>query len=205
MANDDRIPSAVRAKALHGAGVLAHEQGELAQASACYVQSLALQRSLGDQRGIAAALNSLGVVALDQGDYDRARSLYEESLLLKRELGDQRGIAYSLSNLGLVTSAQGDYRFAGRLYAEALRLCRALGDRLGVAVALGNLGAVALELHDGERARPAGSKKPCRSSKQWAIRMALPNVSKAWRVLPMNTSRLNARYGWREPRLHYVR
>jgi len=150
--DNDRIPGAIRAKALHGAGVLAHEQGEYAQARAWYERSLALRRALGDQRGIAASLNSLGVVALDEGDYDRARSLYEESLALKRQLGDRRGIAYSLGNLGLVASAQGDYSFAQTLYEEALALCRALGDRLGMSVSLGNLGAVALEQGDSERA-----------------------------------------------------
>jgi predicted ATPase/DNA-binding SARP family transcriptional activator len=146
------VPPPLRAKALHGAGVLTHEQGNYEQARAAYEESLAVRRAQGDTLGVAASLNSLGVVALDQCDYERARALFEESLALKRTLGDQKGIAGSLNNLGLVVSSLGDYVCAERLYEESLALSRQLGSRLSEATVLGNLGAVALQLGDAGRA-----------------------------------------------------
>jgi predicted ATPase/DNA-binding SARP family transcriptional activator len=146
-------PPALRARLLHGAGVLTHEQGNYARARAWYEESLTLRQTLGDRRGVAASLNSLGVAAMDQRDYRRAQQLYEESLAIKRELGDERGIAGSLNNLGMVMSAQGDYEQAQRLYEESLAAHRRLGERFAVATVLGNLGAVALERGDPARAR----------------------------------------------------
>ncbi len=141
-------PVALRAKALHGAGVLWHEQGKYEQARAHYEESLALRRKQGDKRGIAASLNSLGVIALDQGDYARAEILYEESLALKREVGNRAGISVSLHNLALVFSVQGHYERAQSLYQESLAVCRELGDKDGIATSLGNLAAMALQQHN---------------------------------------------------------
>src|SRR5438045_2261738 len=77
----------IRAKALHGAGVLACEQGDYTAARPLYEQSLAIRRELGDKGDIAGSLNNLGIVAYAQGDYASARPLYGESLAIRRELG----------------------------------------------------------------------------------------------------------------------
>jgi predicted ATPase/class 3 adenylate cyclase len=135
--------SAVRAKALNGAGVLAFRQGDYARATVRYEESLAMRRALGDKLGIAASLNNLAIVAHGQGDYARAAAFDEESLAMRRALGDKRGIASSLANLGVVAHDQGDYVRATALYEEGLAMCRALGDKLGIARSLQNLGEVA--------------------------------------------------------------
>jgi predicted ATPase/class 3 adenylate cyclase len=136
---------AYRAKALNGAGNLAHAQGEYAAARSLHEESLAIKRELGDKWGIASSLNNLGIIAQEQGDYTAARSLYEEDLTLFRELGDKRGIASSLNNLGIVAQEQCDYLSARSLYKESLGLRREIGDRLGIAMSLNNLGTVAKE------------------------------------------------------------
>ena len=94
------ITPAVRAQALWPAGLFAEIQGEYAQATALYEESLALCRELSDTRGIARALHSLGSVAHTQGDLAQATALFEESLALRRELGDLRGSATSIGSLG---------------------------------------------------------------------------------------------------------
>src|SRR5262249_27015102 len=75
----------VRAKALHGAGILAHELGELQTAQRLYAESLSIYRELGDQRGTADSLNIHGFLALNQDDLQTARTFFEESLTLARE------------------------------------------------------------------------------------------------------------------------
>jgi predicted ATPase/class 3 adenylate cyclase len=141
------------ARALHGAGVLAHAQGDYSAAHTLYEESLALRRELGDRSGIASSLNNLGVVAQEQGDYAAARTLHEESLALKRELGDRSGIAYSLTNLGVVAKEQGDYAAARTLHEESLALFRELGDKRSIASSLTNLGVVAHAQGDPTSAR----------------------------------------------------
>jgi len=139
-------PSApTRAKALHGAGALAWQQGNYAAARTLHEEALAMRRQLHDRQGIASSLNSMGLVARDQGDLPAARALYEEALAMWRQLGDRRGIAVTLNNLGLVVRHQSDYPIARAMYEESLAIVRERGDRRGMAVALNNLGNVVLE------------------------------------------------------------
>jgi tetratricopeptide (TPR) repeat protein len=134
------VSASVRARALHGAGILMHYRGDYTGAIAPHEESLALRRALGDRQGIAKSLNSLGLIARDQHDYARAQIYLEESLVLLRELGDKPNIAALLNNLGLVAHQLGDDERAAALYEESLALC------------LLNLGHVALQQKQAERA-----------------------------------------------------
>jgi predicted ATPase/class 3 adenylate cyclase len=133
--------ASLRAKALVGAGLLAHSQGDRKRAVELCEESLALYRELEDKKGIAASLNTLGLLAQYQGDYDRAVVLLEESLALSRELGDKAGIASALQRLsGVVFMIRGDYKRASVLYEESLALHRELKDKGGISVSLRFLG-----------------------------------------------------------------
>ena len=59
--------SASRAVALTGAGNLARNQGDYAEAQTLYEEALTLNGQLGDRQGIANTLNNLGNVAQGQG------------------------------------------------------------------------------------------------------------------------------------------
>src|SRR5205814_3934786 len=93
---DGEQMSAIRAKALGGAGNMAWLQGDYISARLLIEESLAIKRDLGDKKGIASSLGNLSIVAYLQGDYISARTLQEESLVINRELGDKVGIATSL-------------------------------------------------------------------------------------------------------------
>jgi predicted ATPase len=128
--------TAVQTKALTRAGHLADNLGDYATAQVFFEESLAIQRELGDTRGIATALNDLGWVTFHRNDYTVARELSEESLGIWQELGDKKGIAISLNNLGFVAHFQGEYTATHALFQESLALSHALGDKWGIAVAL---------------------------------------------------------------------
>jgi non-specific serine/threonine protein kinase len=145
-----RVKPETRAKALNGAGNLAHARGDLARAAALHQESLAVRRALDDRRGIAISLNSLANVAVDRGDYTTARALHEESLALRRELGDRRGIAIALNNLSVIARDQADWERAATLSRESVGVFRELGDKQGVALSLVTLGAA--EYHLGSHA-----------------------------------------------------
>jgi predicted ATPase/DNA-binding CsgD family transcriptional regulator len=146
-----QVPPAVWAKALGGAGVLTHYQGDYRQAKLLCEESLALFRELSARspgetafkQGMVASLNGLGLIACARNGYAEARALHEESLALLRELGDTWGIAEALFFLTRVAFSQGGYTAGKPLCEESLALFRALGDRRGIAHTLGMLGYMA--------------------------------------------------------------
>lgn len=145
--------TAVRAKALNAAGVLACQQNDYARARVLLEESLELWRSLENRPGRAYALYNLGTVAHARGDYEQATTYYKESVVLLRVLGERRGIALALNSLGMTVLCQGDAQRARGLCEQSLALFRDLGDSRSIASALTNLGLVALERGDAERAR----------------------------------------------------
>jgi non-specific serine/threonine protein kinase len=145
--------SPIRAKALSGAGVLAHYQGDYEQAAVLCEESLTLARQLGDKAGIAAALHGLAIVARSGGNLAAARAMYEEALPLLRQGGDRWGIAHALQYLGAVLWMQGDYSAARSAIQEGLELYREIGDGPGIGGSLQLLGYVAHSQGDDTEAR----------------------------------------------------
>ncbi len=145
--------STYRAKALHGAGVLAYYQNDYERANHWLLEGLALYRQLDDPRGMANMLNSLGVVAIYQSDYTRASELHAEALRLRRAASDQRGIAISLNNLGLVAHYQEDYTRAIRLFEQSIALFDEVSDERVKSAVLSNFGQSLLGLGDYQKAK----------------------------------------------------
>lgn len=94
-----QVAPAVRAKALDGAGVMAMDQGRLAESRAYHEQALALYHDLGDTRLVAGNYESLGCLAMLDGDPTRAAQSFEQSLALRQQLGDADAIVSTLLNL----------------------------------------------------------------------------------------------------------
>ena len=137
-------PPAVRAGLLHGAGQLAHWQGDDAPAIPLFEAALALWREEGDRRGAALTLLVLGVVAQDRGDYAAARRHHEESAALYRADGATAWAALAGAyQLGKVAFGEGDYPQAKALLEESLRRFQAVGNRWGTAISLVSLGHLA--------------------------------------------------------------
>ena len=127
-------------RALFWTGVLLDDAGRPADAAARLEACLSLQRTVGDEVGIARTLNSLGVVARSMGELDRAQALLEESIERKRALGDASGIPVSLSNLGVIASDRGRYDEAVAYMTEALEIDRGFGGGAEI-LSHANLGA----------------------------------------------------------------
>jgi predicted ATPase/DNA-binding CsgD family transcriptional regulator len=159
LAKAGRAPPTVRAKALNGAGVLAHYQGEYAVAKALCDESLALYRRAGDERGVASALNGLALTARTTGDYLAAQSMFQQALEIFKELGDRQGVARTLDRLGLALWFAGDVERFGALVEESLVGFRELDDVEGISLSFLHRGLVALSQGD-----PAGARPPLEES-----------------------------------------
>ena len=163
--------SAIRARALVGAGRLASTQADYARAARCYDEGLALARACGDTGATAAALAWKGKLVAREASQEAAAAVLfaeslalareaddkagmarvlqwmgrlEEGLSLARELGDTIGVASLLCDLGDQARCVGDDTTAARRYDESLALFRELHHQQGIASALHNLGHLAL-------------------------------------------------------------
>ncbi|GEM_PF-157115 len=132
--------AALRAKALNKAGVLAYEQGDMAESQALEQQALAMQRSLDDRWGLVSTLNMLGILAMDRAHYDEAERWLTEALALAQEVGHAVNGAHVLNNLGLTAIRRGRIRLAVERFEQSLTAFEGLGDRRSVALLRGNLG-----------------------------------------------------------------
>jgi predicted ATPase/DNA-binding CsgD family transcriptional regulator len=125
-------PTAIRAKGLWGAGLLAATQGDYHNARTELEESVALWRMIGDRRGLATALRELCLVAHAQRQFAAAQRYGEESVALYRTLGSPGALAVALDNLGTALAAQGDYLTARRLFEEELALSQTVDDGAGI-------------------------------------------------------------------------
>jgi predicted ATPase/DNA-binding CsgD family transcriptional regulator len=144
-------PAAMRADAYGGAGRIAAEQGDFAQANHALEESLTLATWIGDERRIARAMQWLGIVASNQSDFERAWELFEGALARLQPLHDQAAIGRCLNDLGLVADRQGNHQRAIAYYEEALSLTRSNGDQTFVALLLSNLAGAYIGAEDWAR------------------------------------------------------
>lgn len=148
LAGKAEVAPEIAVKALNGAGVLAHSQGDYQRATQWHEEALRLAYESGDERGVASSLNNLGLLAWSEADYATAQTLLTDSLTMLRALGDRWMAANSLNNLGLVVYEQGEYGTARELWSESLSIRRELGDKGGISAALDNLCSVAVAQED---------------------------------------------------------
>jgi predicted ATPase/class 3 adenylate cyclase len=139
LALDGGVPAA-RARALHGAGVLAWELGDYPAAEASLQRAVDLLRHGDDRAGLAHALVDLGWAhaLLAQGDVAVPRRLADEGLALARAAEDRWSTAFALQ----AAADFGDLPFADRvaILDEAAGLYREVGDSRYEARAIGGIG-----------------------------------------------------------------
>lgn len=146
-------PKDLRAEALHGAGILAIQQGDYEPATALMQESLALHSELQNKRGIGQALDALGAISYYQGDYAQAIAYHTKSLTRRTEIDDKQGMASSLRQLGMIARDQGDLQQAKQRLLQSLEICREQTDQILMAKTLDNLGLVEHYLCHYDRAR----------------------------------------------------
>ena len=123
-ADADRASSVARARALTGAGVLAHYQGHYARAATLCGQSLALVPEGGRPARYRRGLHGLALVARSGGDFATARTMYEEARRIHEALGDRWGLSYTLRYLAVVLWMEADYAAARAVIDASLALAR---------------------------------------------------------------------------------
>jgi predicted ATPase/serine/threonine protein kinase len=129
-----------RARALHAACALAHEQGDYTSSRALLEEQISLSRALGDLAGIVSALNAIAGEESFIGNLTSARSLFEECLRLSEEAGSELTVAQSLTNLAYILREEGDLPRAQALAEQALAIFVRLQHFAGAAWLQNRLG-----------------------------------------------------------------
>jgi predicted ATPase len=142
------------ARAALGAGVLARDRGELADARGHLEASLACGRALGEPALVAWALRELGALHLQRGEFGPAEARGAEGLAIARSAGDGRGAAAALLIRAHAAALGGDLGRARALGEESLAAAREAGDPWLLSTVLQRLGIIALDQGDSGAAAP---------------------------------------------------
>jgi len=139
---------AATASAIHGLGLLYWEQGKHAGADAAERESLAIQKSLGNEYGVALSLTNLAATHFERGLYAESLRMAGEALEISRRLSLPRIEPIALTALGSNWADIGEFEQARRMNTDALGIHRRQGSKRSSAISLYNLGS--------EIALPAG-------------------------------------------------
>jgi len=140
-------PAPLRAKAVWGAGFLAHMMGDSEVAIPLLEESLSLWTQLDDDQGRARALLLLGN-CWQYRDPPTALELLRESIVLARRAGDLWCLAHGLALCGLEHAYRNDLDAARPYFEECLVAARQADDKQGLRAGLIGLGSVALRQGD---------------------------------------------------------
>jgi len=146
-------PPGPRARALWGAGILAHHQNDYDLATQRFRESLALARVVGDREAEANALSGLATTVGRHHDAEAAREMYAEALRIAGELGDAPMVVTLRLGLATVLWYQGDLAAARPLLRESLAQAEAMGLAYTAASDRQILGWLALSDGEPEEAR----------------------------------------------------
>ena len=128
-----------RAELFKGQGTIYRNQGNYADAVACYQRALEFAQA-GNHMGLQGeAYEGLGIVYDNQGQYLAALDHYVRARTFYERLGNQFFIVRVTLNIGLIHRHQGAYDQAFAAYEDALKVFRQVGDWRGVAIACTNM------------------------------------------------------------------
>ena len=128
---------------LGGLAIIAHWQGDYAQARALYAAAVRIHEADGDSRNLAFALYNLGEIEQGLNESAAARACFERSLALCREHGSGP-LALVQISLALAALDREEWETARALFEESLAVSRETGEDGDTAVALRGLGRLAL-------------------------------------------------------------
>jgi predicted ATPase/transcriptional regulator with XRE-family HTH domain len=151
------LPPAAASKALVGAAVMSHTQGDHGGARTRVIRALELARMAGDSQIVAHGENLLGHIEQASGNPDGASELFIRSAEGFRTLGTPWGTGNALIGMASVAAAAGEADRAERLLDEATLVLREAGPwfsnhplyiRAILAVRRGNAGAAIAFVRD---------------------------------------------------------
>lgn len=144
--------------AVKAADILARARGDLAQAQAYGIRSLALARQLGDPLLIAKSLGGLGNTAKNRRDLVTARRYYDACLEIAEANGQLIICATVIGNLANLDKEEKRFDSARTRYETSLALHQELENAVGQSTQLCNLAGLLGDLGDYAEATERGAE-----------------------------------------------
>ena len=104
--------------------------------------TLAENRKLGNDYGVATSLNNQGSVYRLNNEFAQSRACYEEALKIRKKTGVAADVAATLNNLGTLHESMNEYDAALRYLEQSLALNKKSKNEKDIANTLHNLGLV---------------------------------------------------------------
>ena len=165
-------PPGPRARALWGAGILAHYQNDYDLAVQRFRESLDLARALGDREAEANALSGLATTVGRHQDPEAASDMYAQALQIAGELGDARMVATLRQGLATILWYRGDLDAARPLLRQSLAEVEALGlvyDAVAIRQILGWLALDDGRLDEARTMLEASAVALCQLQDRWGV------------------------------------
>lgn len=109
---------------INNLGVAYWNSGDVENARAMYMESLALYRQMDDPGNMVLALDNLGIVAEYDRDYELAHRYQKEALDICRTYGYNNSLAHVLANMSAMEASVGDFASARDHLSELLALLK---------------------------------------------------------------------------------
>ena len=132
----------ILAGALNNEGYYFKEFGDIPLALDYYEQSLKIDESIENDKGVATSLNNIGSIYMDQGMTDEALDNFNQGLKINEEIGDKRGISLSLNNIAGIYFNNGAIDEAEEYFERSYELDFEINNLKGAANSLSNLGYI---------------------------------------------------------------
>ncbi|MDR0713836.1 MAG: tetratricopeptide repeat protein [Bacteroidales bacterium] len=104
------------------------EHNRFAEAAEWYKKSIAVNRQLNNQSGIAMINSNLGLLYSDMHEYEMAVEYFRQTLAYRKMIKDRVGIVSSLINMSIVLNNLSRYDESIAALDEALSLAREMND-----------------------------------------------------------------------------
>ena len=133
-------------------GKIHTEQGDMAQAEACFTKALDIAQRHNLLLRIASAMHNLAGVLYTRGESSKGMHMYKQALQTYERLGLLSFIADTLANIGAICASHSRYKEALTHLNKQMAIGRELGKPATVASALEFLGLIHFNLGDRKKA-----------------------------------------------------
>ncbi len=127
---------------LQATGIAYKHLNKPAEALRNYQDSIAINRRLGQKRGVAASLDEIAQIQDSMGKTDDALKSYNEALDIRRQIGAKKEAGDTIINIASEYTDRGLYDKALPMFKEALQIQRDAGDEAYQALCLNNIGNI---------------------------------------------------------------
>lgn len=139
---DEKVIKALlksQAAAINNVGIVYSFSGNMEQTIAYFKKGVAINKKIGNQKGVAELLSNIGHIYNDHGEIVLAFDYLNEAIVVYDKIGDLKGVASCLNLIGGINFVQGEVKQALKDHERALKISREIKAKEQECGALSNI------------------------------------------------------------------